>query len=85
MQWTKFAVYDAKVQSSHLPWYAPTRSAGLRTWHFMCNKEGNEYNNYPADYTLFELAYYETDTMDEQTHDQKIDHGLAQNQIGKEI
>lgn len=85
MQWTKFAIYDSKVKSSLVPFYQQSREAGLRQWHYNCNRPDSEYNKYPGDYTLFELAVYEADTMEEQKHKTQINHGLASIQIGKEI
>lgn len=84
MEWTKFTIYDSKVESSLVPFYARTRSAGLRQWHFNCNREDSDYHRYPGDYTLFELGTYEADTMEEKTHKTQINHGLATIQL-KEI
>lgn len=81
MTLTKFAIFDSKVGSSLPPFYAANRPTGLRNWHFNVNREGSDYNNYPGDYTLFELGVYECDTMDEVPHEEKINHGLAILQI----
>lgn len=84
MTHTKFTIYDSKVASSITPFYAPSRAAGLRQWHFNCNRKESDYNRYPGDYTLFELGTYESDSMDEISHKTPINHGLATIQLIEE-
>lgn len=81
MEWTKFTIYDSKIKSSLTPFYAQTVPAGLRQWHYNCNRPDSDYNRYPGDYTLFELGTYEGDTMVTKDHKTPINHGLAQIQI----
>lgn len=84
MEWTKFTIYDSKVESSLTPFYAQNRASGLRQWNYNCNRPDSDFNRYPGDYTLFELGIYEADTMTEVAHKTQINHGLATIQIKDE-
>lgn len=77
MQYTKFSVFDSKAEAFILPFYAPNTATGLRMFERACNEVGAGFNVNAGDYTLFELATWESDTAEETAHKAPINHGLA--------
>lgn len=79
-----FTIFDSKVGTSLTPFFAQSRPAGIRQWHYNCNREESDYRRYPGDYTLFEIGVYDADKMEFVEHDTQVNHGLAQIQINRE-
>jgi len=54
-----FVVFDSKVEAYHLPFFAPTTSAGMRVFSDACADRNTQFWRHPADFTLFEIAQYD--------------------------
>lgn len=57
-----FSVYDSKAEAYLQPFYANTTALAVRMFTSACNNPEQDFNKYAADYTLFEIGTFETDT-----------------------
>lgn len=74
---TIFQVFDSKAETYHQPFFAQATGAGLRSFSAACNNPEHDFNRYPADFTLFEIGTYDTQTGDITTYPAKKSMGLA--------
>lgn len=72
-----FSVYDSKVQSYANPFYANHRGEALRGLEEVANDKTHNIGKYPADFTLFELGNFDSDTGKFVLHSTPISLGVA--------
>lgn len=72
-----FAIYDSKAKLYKRPFFMDTLGECIRGFQDLANDEGSEIGKYPEDFTLFELADYDSETGKVIPHSTKISHGLA--------
>lgn len=53
------AVYDSKIGEFNSPFFMRTRGEALRGWESVCNDASTDFNKYPEDYSLMEIAEYD--------------------------
>lgn len=80
-----FTIYDSKAGAYLEPIIKPRTADALRAFEFTCNQERHDFNTWPADYTLFEIGEFDSDTGKIKQHDQHINLGLAADFIKKQI
>ena len=51
-----YCVYDCKAENFGMPFVMESRGDALREWYKTVNTQGNKINEFPADFTLFEIA-----------------------------
>lgn len=54
-----FSVYDSKAQMFHMPWFAPTTPAGIRSFSDLVNDSQSNVFRHPSDYILYEIGTYD--------------------------
>lgn len=54
-----FAVYDSKANAFMSPFFMPTTGQAVRAWGTTVNDPQTDFNRYPGDFTLFEIASYD--------------------------
>lgn len=59
-----FAVYDAKAQAYLAPFPANTHGIAERMFADLVNADGHQFNRHPADYTLYKIGTFDTDTSE---------------------
>lgn len=57
-----FAVYDSKAEAFLQPYFTPNNNMALRAFSHAANNEDSDFCKFAADYTLFHIGDYETDT-----------------------
>lgn len=57
-----FSIYDSKAEAYIQPWFAPTTSVGKRLFTAAANNEDSDFNRFAADYTLFEIGTFDSET-----------------------
>lgn len=72
-----FCIYDSKVKAFTNPMYFREAGEALRAWENTTRDESTMFSKFPADYTLFEVGYYDELTGDFTNHEAKINLGTA--------
>lgn len=54
-----FCIYDSAALRYLDPFNAPTIEFALREFRTAVNKDGHQFNQYPADYTLFHIGAFD--------------------------
>lgn len=72
-----FAVYDSKSCRHQPTFQAPSAGVAVRAFDTAANTEGNDFNRYAADFTLFELGDIDTATGLISPHDSNTNLGNA--------
>lgn len=57
-----FTIYDQKAMAHLPPFILPTDGMATRTFADCVNKEGHQFNDHPADYTLFQIGEFDETT-----------------------
>lgn len=68
MKFAMFAVYDSKAACFFPPFTVPNEGVALRAFAEQCNDTNSQFNRFPADFTLFHIGEYDTDTGDVTAH-----------------
>lgn len=74
---TRFATYDAKAETYHLPFYARNSAVAIRSFEEAANQEGHDFMRFAADYTLFELGTFDDESGVSSEHKAHINLGNA--------
>lgn len=72
-----FTVYDSKAEAHLPPFFSATTGLATRAFEDAANKEGHDFNKYPADYTLFELGMFDEIKCEWAFYEAKISLGTA--------
>lgn len=72
-----FSVYDSKAQFHMQPKYLNTSAEAMRAFGAVANDPGSQVGQYPADFTLFELGHWNSETAAFDLHSTPISLGLA--------
>lgn len=72
-----FTIHDSKAESFLPPFYVPTVAVALRSFGSAANDPETKINQYPGDYTLFELGKFDQDTARFELLKTPVNHGLA--------
>lgn len=72
-----FCVYDCKVEAFLTPFFMSTKGEALRAWGTTVNDPSTNFFKYPGDYTLFELADFDSLTAAIVPHSAKVSLGTA--------
>ena len=64
-----YTVYDSKAETFMPPFFVPSRGLAIRAFEDCVNSDDHHFGKHPADYTLFFLGTFVTDTgtFDEMT------------------
>lgn len=54
-----FSVYDSKVGAYQTPFFLRSKAEAIRAVTTVLHDKNSNYNNYPADYTLFYLGEFD--------------------------
>lgn len=54
-----FTVYDCKAEAYLPPFFTLTPALAIRSFQTAANQEGHDFNKYAADYTLFQIGYFD--------------------------
>ena len=57
-----YTIYDSKAEAYLRPFFTTTKGLALRSFVDESNKPGTSLNQYPSDYTLFEIGTFEDQT-----------------------
>lgn len=57
-----FSVYDSKANAFLPPFFFPTKAMATRVFADCCNDKEHQFGRHPADYTLFHLGHFDTDS-----------------------
>lgn len=57
-----FTVHDQKAETFMPPFFVPSRGLAIRAFEDCINSEDHHFGKHPADYTLFYLGNFDTDT-----------------------
>ena len=71
----KFQIYDSKAAAWLPPFYEQNSAVTIRKLISRANVQGHPWQEYPADYTLFELGIWDDQTGDEELTDAKTNLG----------
>jgi len=64
-----FVVYDSKVEAYLKPFYVQSKGEAIRAFSELANDKTTNFGKYPADFTLFEIGSFDSETGDiQQTH-----------------
>lgn len=72
-----FTIYDAKAEAYLPPFYFAATGQALRAFADMANEREHQVGRHPADYTLFELGYFDDGDATFEAHQAKIPLGTA--------
>jgi hypothetical protein len=72
-----FVVYDSKAEAYLNPFIVRTRGEALRMWVDIVNDDQGPFKKHPGDYTLFEIAEYDSSTAQYRNLEAKSSLGLA--------
>lgn len=59
MKTQMFTVYDAVAARFLDPFHAPTVESAIRRFRHTVNQEGNDFNLFPEDYSLFHIGEFD--------------------------
>ena len=79
-----FAVYDSKAEVYTPPFYMVKTPEAIRAFAYQVNQPGNDFNRFPADYTLFEIGAFDNETGLLTPLGTPKSLGLAQEYIGED-
>jgi len=57
-----FTVYDSKAETFMPPFFVPSKGLAIRAFEDCINSNEHHFGKHPADYTLFSLGSFDTDT-----------------------
>lgn len=57
-----FTVYDSKAETFMPPFFVPAIGLAIRAFEDCVNSDDHHFGKHPADYTLFALGEFNTDT-----------------------
>lgn len=72
-----FTVYDSKAEGFLRPFFAPTAGVAKRSFEAAANAVDHDFFRFAADYTLFEIGYFDEDTGKLIPSDSFENHGNA--------
>lgn len=72
-----FTVYDSAAQTYSAPMFEVATGAMVRSFEDECNNPESAMFKHPADYTLFELGTYDTDTAMFEQLEHSVNLGCA--------
>lgn len=79
---TMFTIYDSKTNAFDVPQFAKTRGDGIRAFTSAVLKGNTMLSEHPADFTLFELGYYDEQSGQFSIHEAKINLGTVAELVG---
>lgn len=72
-----YSVYDSKTGVFGQPNFLINRGAALRAWQEAANDNQSNIGKYPADFTMFEIGYWDDETGNVSMHHTKVSLGTA--------
>ncbi len=57
-----YSVYDTKAETFMPPFCVPTKGLAIRAFEDCVNSDTHHFGQHPHDYTLFQVASFDTDT-----------------------
>lgn len=72
-----YSVYDSKTGVFGQPNFLINRGAALRAWQEAANDNQSNIGKYPADFTMFEIGYWDDETGNVSMHNTKVSLGTA--------
>nr|UXQ88100.1 MAG: nonstructural protein [Microvirus sp.] len=57
-----YTVHDVKGETFMPPFFVPSKGLAIRAFEDCINSPDHHFGKHPADYTLFSLGYFDTDT-----------------------
>lgn len=57
-----FSVFDQKAEAFIAPFFMPTKQMAVRVFADCCNDPNHQFGKHPADYTLFQLGHFDTNS-----------------------
>jgi hypothetical protein len=57
-----FTVYDSKAETFMPPFFVPSKGLAIRAFEDCVNSKEHHFGQHPADYTLFALGEFDTNT-----------------------
>lgn len=79
-----YTIYDVKAEAYHQPFYAASRGIAIRLFTEAANDKKINIGKYPADYTLFEIGYWDDSNAEFKCHPTLIPLGLALEYISQD-
>lgn len=68
-----FAIHDVKANAFITPFFFPTKAMAVRVFAECINDPQHQFGRHPADYTLFHLGTFDTDSGTLKTLDRGIE------------
>jgi hypothetical protein len=78
-----FSVYDSKVEAYLQPFFLRSRGEAVRAFTDACRDPKTQFAQYPADFTLFEIADYDDVDGSLLPHSVKVSLGSSLELISK--
>lgn len=72
-----FTVHDSKADAYLTPFYCPTTAVAIRSFTAAAQDSAHDFHRYAADYTLFELGYWNEQGGTISLLESKINLGVA--------
>lgn len=72
-----YSVYDSKTEVYGQPNFMLNKGTALRAWQDAANDPQSTISKHPADFTMFEIGYWDDDTGTIVMHPAKISLGTA--------
>ncbi|UOF81151.1 DNA binding protein vP5 [Microviridae sp.] len=82
MQWKVFTIYDSKSEVWGKPFYSQTTASGLRAFIDVVKDGQSEYNKFPNDFAIFEVAVWDDASGLMLPYEAKKSLGLAVEYLG---
>ncbi len=57
-----YTVHDVKAETFMPPFFVPSKGLAIRAFEDCVNSKDHHFGKHPADYTLFHLGFFDTDT-----------------------
>ncbi len=57
-----FTIHDQKAETFIAPFFVPAKGLAVRAFEDCINSETHHFGQHPADYTLFQIGSFDTDT-----------------------
>lgn len=57
-----YTVHDVKAETFLPPFFVPSKGLAIRAFEDCINSKDHHFGKHPADYTLFEIGSFDTDT-----------------------
>lgn len=77
-------VYDSKAEAYLAPFIARKTDEAIRMFQSSCNEEKSNFNKFPNDFTLFEIAEYEDEKAEYYPYETKINLCMASDFLKKD-